>query len=224
MSIFAEFQVPADELALHRTFQSQPDLVVEVERVVANDGWVTPYFWITDCAVGDFLAAAEQDPSIENTEKVDTYDEATLFRAEWTRDVESIFYAYTQTGAVILEATGSADSWDLQMRFDDRDGLRAFQSYCAEHDLSYDLVRLHELTEAKTGSQYGLTEKQQTALLEAREAGYYETPREATLAEVAEELDISQQALSHRLRRGHGALIEHTLTVSDGAAQAPEPR
>ena len=47
----------------------------------------------------------------------------------------------------------------------------------------------------------------------AWEAGYFETPREATLEDLASDLEISQQALSNRVRRGLNTLISNTLRV-----------
>ena len=38
-------------------------------------------------------------------------------------------------------------------------------------------------------------------------------PREADLGDVADRLDISHQALSERLRRGHTNLIKETIGV-----------
>lgn len=53
-----------------------------------------------------------------------------------------------------------------------------------------------------------LTEKQQSAVELAIEEGYYKRPRETSLEEMAQELDISQQALSQRL----GAVEEKLIT------------
>jgi len=48
----------------------------------------------------------------------------------------------------------------------------------------------------------------------AYERGYFDTPRETSLEEIAEELGITQQSLSSRLRRGHRRLIKATLSSS----------
>jgi predicted DNA binding protein len=56
-----------------------------------------------------------------------------------------------------------------------------------------------------------LTDTQREALVLAYERGYFGSPRETSLEEVAAELDITQQSLSSRLRRGHRRLIAATL-------------
>jgi predicted DNA binding protein len=57
----------------------------------------------------------------------------------------------------------------------------------------------------------GLTDSQREALLVAFETGYFEEPRNATLSEVAADLDISQPAASGLLRRGIKRLIVSSL-------------
>jgi predicted DNA binding protein len=61
--------------------------------------------------------------------------------------------------------------------------------------------------------QPGLTDAQHETLVRALEEGYYNTPRDVTMSELAETFGISQQALSKRLRGGHGTLVENSLTV-----------
>jgi predicted DNA binding protein len=41
----------------------------------------------------------------------------------------------------------------------------------------------------------------------AVERGYYETPREITVEELAEELDLPRSTLSYRLRRAEAELV-----------------
>lgn len=211
MSIFVEFDLPTSAFALEETLVSIPDAVIEVERVVAAEELLTPYFWVANVSGDEFEAAAETDPSIRQVHRLDVFEEATLYRAEWTQNIESIVYAYTQVGAVILSATGQKDIWEVQLRFDDHDQLTKFQTYCAENGITFQINRLYEVSHPHTGRQYGLTEKQYEALVMSWKAGLFESPAETTLTEVAAELGISQQALSQRMRNGYDALIANTL-------------
>ncbi|AHG00303.1 bacterio-opsin activator [Halostagnicola larsenii XH-48] len=214
MSVFGEFYVPSNAFALHETLNSVSDTVIEIERVVATDEILTPYFWISGSHPATFEGAVADDPSIRNLEQLDEFQDTALYRAEWTSHIESIVYIYTKIKAVVLEATGTNERWELRIRFDDRDQLDAFQEYCHENNIAFNLQQLYDLSQPKTGGQYGLTSKQQTALVQAWEAGYFDTPREASLEDVAEKLDITQQSLSKRLHRAHKSLIENTLKVS----------
>ncbi|MFB6130732.1 MAG: bacterio-opsin activator domain-containing protein [Salinigranum sp.] len=214
MSLFAEFGVPADSFALSETLRAVPDLVIEIERVVATGEILTPYFWVSGASLAAFEDAARADPTIENLRRLDEFDEATLYRGEWTENVETLVFVSTEIGAVILEATSGASRWVLRVRFDEREDLDRFVDYCNEREVSFDLQCLYEITHPRVGAQYGLTPKQHEALVTAWEMGYFSLPREADLSEVAAALDISQQALSDRLRRGHDALVANTLRVT----------
>lgn len=213
MSVFGEFELPAGAFALAETLNTLPEAVVEIERVVASEKMLTPYFWVANVSADDFERTAEDDSSIRNVSRLDTFDEGVLYRAEWTENIESIVYAYTKVGAVILDATGQEDMWQVQLRFDDQDQLTSFQKYCAENDISFQIKRLYELSHPHTGRQYGLTDKQHEALVEVWREGFFESPAETSLEEVADDLGISQQALSQRLRKAHNALIANTLAT-----------
>lgn len=224
MSLFGEFRVPSEAFALHQTFRTVPELVVEIERVVATENVLTPYFWISGDDIATVERALASDPSVENLHRLDEFEATTLFRAEWTENVETIVYAYTQIGAVILEASGKVGEWVFRMRFDDRTQLDEFCDFCHEQEIPFQLVRLYELSHPRTGGQYGLTPKQQEALVEAWEMGYFESPREASLADVAETLGITQQSLSKRLQRGYNALVSNTLVVTSQSERVNDRR
>lgn len=56
-----------------------------------------------------------------------------------------------------------------------------------------------------------LTRRQFQAIAVARDAGYYHVPREASLADVATELDVSESAASTLLRNAERALVDAAL-------------
>jgi predicted DNA binding protein len=216
MSIFGAFDVPADVFALAETLSALPDAVIEVERVVATERALTPYFWVSGVDRDTFEQAVEEDPTVERCECLDDFEEATLYRARWTGNVESIIYAYTTVGAQILEASAQHGTWELRMRFDDNDALSQFQDYCVTNKIPFTLTELHEVSTPRTSGGYGLTEKQHEALVTAWELGYFDASRDSrpTLEDIAEELDIAPQSVAERLRRGHDALIRHALVVT----------
>jgi predicted DNA binding protein len=61
------------------------------------------------------------------------------------------------------------------------------------------------------GHRFGLTPDQREALVLALNRGYFATPSEVTLDELADELDISRQALSTRIRRGNESILREVL-------------
>lgn len=215
MSIIAEITVPSDEFALYETLCEVPGMIVEVERVVAHEpDRIMPYFWTSGEDYSEFEAAAKQDPSVEDLTQLDELNEAILYRANWVQNVESVVYAYTETGAVLLDATGRDEQWELQLRFDSENELTQFKEYIDETELSLHLNRLYNPSGPTAESSSVLTETQRETVLAGLKAGYYEIPRETRPNELAEEFEISPQALSKRFRRAHQALAEDALTVT----------
>jgi predicted DNA binding protein len=215
MSIIAEFTVPAEQFALYETLCRATNMVVEVERVVTHGpDRIMPYFWTSGGDRETFEAAARNDPSVEDLTKIDELDTAVLYRAHWIQDVESVVYAYTETGAILLDATGRNERWELQLRFDSETDVAQFRDYIAESDFILNLTRLYHPSHPTTESYCPLTEIQRETLLAGLESGYYETPRETTGNELAEHFGISSQAMSKRFRRAHKTLAENELVIT----------
>ena len=217
MALFAEFEVPADRFVLGHTLGQLPEMVIEIERVVATGELLTPYFRVEVERTEAFEAAAAADPTIDNLLQVDEFGKQTLYRAEWTENVDALLHAYREVGAAISEASGQANVWELRIRFDAREQLDAFQSFCEDHDIAFELRRLYEASRTGEGGAYGLTPKQYEAATRAWESGYFDSPRKATLSDVAADLGISTQALSDRLRRCQYNLVAETLMVTPPA-------
>ena len=215
MSTIAEFSVKSDDFALNHTLTAAPQMVVEIERVVATmEDQVMPYFWVSGGDHAAFEDAFRDDESVKNTAVIDEVSGARLYRAEWTENVETIIYAYVELGATLMQAVGKAEDWELRMRFDGQDALSDFQKYCDENDISFELNRTQEQEQPMASAQYDLTPTQRETLVTALEAGYYEVPRAVTMRELADEMGIAQQTLSNRFRAAYKNLVTSTLTVS----------
>jgi len=109
----------------------------------------------------------------------------------------------------ILEAHGTSEKWTFRIVFPDRDAVSATYDACGEHDI--EVEQLTGPAESPLLGGFSLTDEQFTTVEAAVNSGYYDIPRQTTLAELATDLDVSHQALSERLRRGHRTLIESVL-------------
>lgn len=58
-----------------------------------------------------------------------------------------------------------------------------------------------------------LTERQREVVAAAVDLGYYDVPREATLAEVADELDIAGSTVSTHLRKAEAAVVREAVSA-----------
>lgn len=213
MSIIAEFQVSADDFVLGHTMAEKSDLRVELERFIPLSlSGVMPYLWIDGADLDSLRTAAAADPTVGELQLVDDLDRGGLFRAEWGDMQRAITGACTNGDETLVQAVGQDDEWFLKIRFETRDSLSAFRSYCNENDVPFDLLRLYDIQAPKLG-QYDLSGAQRDAIVTALELGYFDVPRNCELSDVATELDLSVNAVSERIRRGEANLFRSALTV-----------
>ncbi|WP_336134735.1 helix-turn-helix domain-containing protein [Natronomonas amylolytica] len=105
----------------------------------------------------------------------------------------------------------------IEMPFTIRDGtatweltttaerLSALGTYLERADIGYELEHTAEI--GTPNADRLLTERQREVLLAALDAGYYAVPREVTLTELAERLDISKATCSDILHRAEHSVL-----------------
>ena len=213
MSVIADFSLAADEFVLSHTVGAVPDIDLEVERMVAHDEeGLTPYFRVIALEDGldAFEEALDEDETVTDLTVLETFEDERFYRAHWREGIEDLMGALRQTEGSVLYAVFEEGMWELRMLFADRESLSSFYDLLAQ-GFSPDLVRVFERSNTATYGEFDLTDEQRDALVNAFEMGYFAVPREATTEELAEELGVSPQAVSQRLRRGYGNLVGSTL-------------
>jgi predicted DNA binding protein len=216
MSVIAEVRVPPDDFELGQILDLDEAAAVELETLVPSGDLTVPLFWVYEPVENGFLEAVERYPTVNSVTEVDVFDDRTLFRLDWDASRDHLFRCILSQDGQILGATGSSEGWDFEVRFTHRDALSQFQSCCADAQISMEIISVYNPTDPGGGPWYGLSERQREAILLAVQLGYYDIPRGCTTAELADELEISDQAVTERLRRAIAAFTRHAL-------QTPEP-
>jgi len=90
------------------------------------------------------------------------------------------------------------------------DDLRTAVGECAQMEM---LRTTDTATAANSGDETdnGLTLEQKAALHAAVEHGYYESPRDVNVGELAEHLDVPRSTLTYRLRRAEEHLAKQRV-------------
>lgn len=221
MSILTEFIIPADEFVLADTLTTTPEVRIEIKRVVGNDSHVTPYFWAFGEDFDTFEQALREDDMVREVLTLeeqkgqlghDENEEERFYRVTWQMSVPNLITAVSDAKATVLEAVSADDDrWEVKILFPSREALSEFQDCCLKHDFSFQPQRVYQPENPEEQAEYDVTPDQQEALEAAYHAGYFDIPRDRTLTELADDLDISRNALSARLRRGHRNLLSNTL-------------
>lgn len=222
MVVTAEVTVPTDTFALDSVFQRFPDAVVEFESVVPlqpHQDTNIPLVWIGGVEPDAVRAAMREIDDIDVVEHLATIDEHTLFALEWSDELDGIVEPLLDSGGRILAARGTAEHWKFTLLFDSHVSLSEFNMAVTNNGVPVTLHRLTNSTVTRetgdVGGERSIPTNHRDTLLVAYYSGYYETPRECQLADLAVKEAVSASALSKRLRRATASLIERTLLADE---------
>lgn len=211
MTLVVEFEAASPELFLGPTIEAYPSLEVELERVYAIDpDHPIAFCWMRGVDAERIAAALARDGTVDVAESLERVRDRTLYRL--TRSdggdgaVVGAYRRWVEAGATLLDGRAVDGCWECRMRFPDREAFAGFHEFLSAAGVSFDLHRLAD--GGDDADEEFLTAPQREALVAAFEAGFFDVPRETTLEAVANDLGISDQALSERLRRGESRLIE----------------
>ncbi|SNR62627.1 Predicted DNA binding protein, contains HTH domain [Halorubrum vacuolatum] len=125
------------------------------------------------------------------TTDIALYDfvEDSVKRIEFPVDVQNGWYEFNLTGT--------------------RDELADLQDALDSSPTAYELLSLVKTTDAENL----LTERQREVIETAVRMGYFNVPRDSTLAELADELAVDKSTASTILRRGEAQLIKSFLSL-----------
>lgn len=214
MSILADVKVSPTTFLLSQTIAETPDVELQVIREVYCEESISPFLWARSNQVDVFRRALDDDGSVERAARLDGQTESSdtsscLLRVDWNPSRVPFLKAVADhEGAVLRASYGGGGAWDLTVMLNERAALAALHDNVST---DFELERVSSHHRAHQGPSFGLTAEQREAVLAAYHSGYFEIPRDRNLSEVAEDLDISANALSARLRRGFRTLLANTI-------------
>jgi predicted DNA binding protein len=213
MSLIAEFSLRSSDLVLASALGAAPDVTVELEQQMATE-FDAPMliFWAFGGDLDRLEGGLERDETVSDYTVIEELGNRKLYRVRLDSDnICSIYPVYQKLGASPMAATGSADGWQRRIRFPNRDAVIEMRQFCADKGVDFRLNRLYTPGDSELEDEFGLSSEQRQALTTAERVGYFEVPRDVDLSELGEELDISGQSASERLRRGISELVSNTL-------------
>lgn len=207
----ATLRLDLEAVALEHTLTEAPAVEVRAERIAAHSTkWTMPCLWVTADDFDVVDAALADDPSVEAVTGETEFEQEKYYQLDWSDEVEERVDAYLDQEASILNARANGDGWHLRIRFVTREQFDQFRSTLQDRGHSFELLSLVDSSEGKR-PLLDLTPAQRAALQAAQRRGYYRVPREVTLRELADELDMSHQNLSNLLRRATEKLIDKSF-------------
>ncbi|RDI70511.1 helix-turn-helix domain-containing protein [Halopelagius longus] len=166
--------------------------------------------------VGD---AAKVADGLRSTPEIETFDVTRIdenrfycFTLGETTEVERTLYAtFTRESLIVLpplryEASGGVTFEVLG----ESETLREALANVPE-GIGVAVERVGEYDTARRTAESALTSRQREAVSAAMAVGYYETPREATIAEVAAELGCARSTAAEHLQKAEARLVRTVL-------------
>lgn len=170
--------------------------------------------WLENGYAEAFRAALQGDRTVDEARRVVDTDRGHQFEVIYRKSCTGteMYKAAVESGGIFITGTRRADHWEVQMQFPDRSSFATFrESWTGDPSI----LAVHEQETAPSAEQYGISEAQREVLVLAAREGYFDVPRQASLADLADELDVSSQAASERLRRGLDSLVERALLTPE---------
>lgn len=160
------------------------------------------------------LAAIEASEAVEHADLFWAEGDEALVQVE--ADAPPLLVPLWRAGVPVelpFDVADGTASWSVTTS---RRRLSAFRAALDETDIDYEVRRV---TDVSSNVADGiLTDRQREALTTARAMGYYETPRDSTLTDVADALDSSKSNCSELLHRAEGHLVDWFLGEAGGLA------
>lgn len=214
MSVIVEVTLSSASFELGRILAVEGSTRVHLETMVPLGGRPTPFVRVHNDARPSFEKHVRGEPSVTSLDEIDTHGDETLYALAWNPSEGSFISGLFDDEVALLGATGGAETWEFELRFPTYDSVSEFREHCRRQDIDVTIRRLYNPTSSDTGKWYGLTERQRDTLMYAVEGGYYSLPRGMSTKQLGEEFDISDQAVTERLRRGIQTLVSNTLLVA----------
>ncbi|WP_229112522.1 helix-turn-helix domain-containing protein [Halapricum desulfuricans] len=212
MSVVLELSLPNSELSFGAILDVVPEARLRLERVVPVGTGAFQYVWVNVPERAAFEEAMQRHAVAESFEFLERENDELLYRVDWKAESDPFLQCLEAVDAAVLQARGAGKRWRFHLRFDENRDVSRFQRHCSEHGVSMSVKRILSDSAGEHVDEL-LSPCQRRTVALALERGYFDVPRRTTLSELADELGISDQAVSARLRRatrrlGHQALSE----------------
>lgn len=191
-----------EEIWLGEITRDHPETRIRVLAAIPDGLSGVGLIEITGPTTDSVVAAMEAEDDVTEIEVLQQQDDQALVQFE------------TSNPLLLLPARGS--NVPLEMPFDIRDGEVTWEVTAPTERLSELGTQLEEFgisfsveyIRQQTDRERLLTDRQQEIVEAAVEAGYYDTPRQCSLTDLAERIDIAKSTCSNTLHRAEEAIIK----------------
>jgi hypothetical protein len=224
MAVITRVRFAHDDGALADTLRTLPSLDAVVVPETSTDPRSSVYVFRFDHEERETVRAnLERDHTVADVSPMPDYETEHVLGVEFAPDTELLAPEVTSHGGYVLDARSALPAsaprgWHERWLLPDRTAIHEVWQHARDAGFEFEVLALQRGDgDQPDGVASALTDQQRDALRVAYEEGYFREPRDTSLAELAERLELSPSAVSGRIRRGMKALVGRTLAVEDTA-------
>lgn len=195
--------------------QGRADHSFQLLSTVQDGGAAIETVVVSGCDIAGCLSEIQAHPDVDTFDTVDRREdratvqlktlEPAVLSAASRAETPLVYPAVLNYGTLIATVVGT------------HEGISSLGDQLRDNGLGFEVVYIHSEHDV---SQV-LTDRQEEVLFTAVEYGYYKNPRECTLTEVAEILDIAKSTCSSILHRAEQSVVEYFCQQQRDSDQAP---
>jgi hypothetical protein len=221
MAVITEVRFAHERGALAETLAELRGLEVTVIRETSTEPDQSRYFFRFESDdPGAIPGVLERDRTVSEVTPMQDFDGGKLWGVEFAPETKLLGPRVTAEGGFVVDARSATPEagprgWRERWLLPDRRAIHDIWSYARDEEFDFEVLELREGSggRASHAAPNALTDEQRTTLRAAHEQGYFTEPRETSLEDLAETLDLSPSAVGGRLKRGMKSLIGTTLVV-----------
>lgn len=212
MSYVAALDLEDDDLLLAEAASRPSTVTVRPDHwypLPADDVYVTVEAEASDYEA--FEAGVEDDDTVAEYQLVTGEDDRRVYTLLVDGGLSFLPVGLVEAGARLRELRFEDGRWQMRLTLPARELFQQFTDHCRANGIDVTVRQFSRTAGEPDADGFGLTETQRKTLVVAHELGYFQEPREASLQDVADHLDISSTAASGRLRRAMNGLVGSAL-------------
>lgn len=191
-----------EDVWIHQVSSTHPNAEFRVLAAFPAEETGVGLLEITSSDLPAVVRAMDDDEEIVSLELHEASEVTALVEFETT---EPLLLFSVQESGLPLEFPFTVQEGVAEIEITaSRDRLSAFTTQLEAFGMSFDVEYVREMVD----SESLLTDRQQELLDAAVEAGYYDTPRECSLTELAEEAGVAKSTASEVLHRVEEKIIK----------------
>ncbi|MFB6121392.1 MAG: helix-turn-helix domain-containing protein [Halobacteriaceae archaeon] len=186
-----------------------PSVRFRILAALADGGTGVGHAELSGPDLPDVVAAVHDREEVTALDLLHRHEDTALIQFETTTPL--LLLAVQDSGIPLempFDIEGGEATWDVTAP---RDSLSALGDQLDAFGVSFTVEHIRERIEPDPL----LTDRQERLLRAAADHGYYDTPRECSLTELAEEVGIAKSTCSETLHRAESRIVTEFLDADD---------